>query len=63
MHNAAEWGKMSEEERKQVTDRHVENERECKGSAGNFFYKKNITRTIRMVLSQEEVVFIPMKIL
>ena len=36
MHNAAEWGRVSEEERKQVTERHEANEQECKGSAGNF---------------------------
>lgn len=32
MHNAAEWGRMSEEERKQVMERHEANENECKGT-------------------------------
>jgi hypothetical protein len=34
MQNAAEWGRMTEEERKQVTEKHEANEQECKGSAG-----------------------------
>ena len=34
MHNAQEWNKLSEEEKKQVSERHEANERECKGSAG-----------------------------
>ena len=34
MHNAQEWSKLSEEEKKQVGERHEANERECKGSAG-----------------------------
>lgn len=34
MHNAQEWSKLNEEEKKQVSERHEANERECKGSAG-----------------------------
>lgn len=34
MQNLTEWGRMSEEERKQVTEKHEANENECKGSAG-----------------------------
>jgi len=34
MRNAAEWGATSEEERKQVTERHEANEQECRASSG-----------------------------
>jgi len=34
MQNPAEWGRMNEEEKKQVTERHEANENECKGAAG-----------------------------
>jgi ubiquitin conjugation factor E4 B len=34
MQNGEEWGRMSEEQRKEVKDRHEENERTCRGSAG-----------------------------
>jgi ubiquitin conjugation factor E4 B len=34
MHNLAEWGRLSEEERKQITEKHEANENECKGAAG-----------------------------
>lgn len=34
MQNLPEWGRLSEEERKQVTEKHESNEQECKGSAG-----------------------------
>lgn len=34
MQNLAEWGRLSEEERKQITEKHEANENECKGSAG-----------------------------
>jgi ubiquitin conjugation factor E4 B len=34
MQNFAEWGKLTEEQRTQETERHESHERECKGSAG-----------------------------
>jgi ubiquitin conjugation factor E4 B len=34
MQNLPEWGRLSEEERKQITEKHEANESECKGSAG-----------------------------
>jgi ubiquitin conjugation factor E4 B len=34
MQNAEEWGKVAEEERKQIAERHESNEQECKGAAG-----------------------------
>jgi ubiquitin conjugation factor E4 B len=34
MQNPAEWGRMNEEDRKRVTEKHESNEQECKGTAG-----------------------------